>query len=90
MSTGINVSLEEAHVLLKKFKHALHDNDAVKMTTSMNDEGLIIKIKSYSESVMLFPFEKNESVIVEESSISLKDINNWTQIFQPLVIAKFK
>jgi len=88
MKTGVKVSLEEAHVLLKKFKHVIHDNEAAKMSASMNADGLIIKIKSYGESVMLFPFGHNESVIVGEDSITLKDINNWTQVFTPLIVAK--
>lgn len=84
------ISLEEAYHVLKRFKHVLHEEDAAKLSASMHEDGLVLKIKSYSESVMLFPFDKNESVIVNENSISMKDCNNWTQIFQPLVIAKLK
>lgn len=88
MKTGVNVSLKEAYTLLKKFKHVLHEDEAAKMSASMNDDGLVLKIRSYSESVMLFPFQFNESVSVGEDTIALKDINNWTQIFTPLIVAK--
>jgi hypothetical protein len=85
----ITLSLEEAYHVLKRFKYVVHEDGPANLKTSLNDDGLIVKIKSYSESVMLFPFEYNESVILSEDSITLNDGNNWKQIFKPLVLAKF-
>lgn len=82
------LSLEEVHVLLKKFKYVFHDDNPFKLSVTMNDEGLIVKLKSSFESVMMFPFDKNQEVVVNEDSILLYDRMNWKQIFSPLIPAK--
>ncbi len=82
------LSLEEVHMLLKKFKYVFHDDTPFKLSVTMNDEGLIVKLKSSFESVMMFPFDKNQEVVVNQDSILLHDRMNWKQIFSPLIPAK--
>lgn len=82
------LSLDEVYVLLKKFKYVFHDDNPFKLHVTMNDEGLIVKLNSSFESVMMFPFDKNEGVVVNDDSILLYDRMNWKQIFTPLIPAK--
>jgi hypothetical protein len=85
----LKLSLDEIQVLLSKFKYVLHDDIPFKMTTFMNEEGLVIKLKSTIESVMLFPYDKNQEVELSSNNfIILHDGMNWKQEFYPLVPGK--
>lgn len=80
------ISLLEAYRLLKKYRHVIFDGDTSRMILNLNDEGLIIKLKNKgSENVMLFPYEFNESVEVNESVITFYDRMKWRHDFEPLM-----
>lgn len=83
------LTLDETYKLLKKYKHVVFDEDTATMATSMIDEGLVLKLKNKNgNTVMLFPKENNQSVSVTETSVTLHDVNNWCQIFEPLIVAQ--
>jgi hypothetical protein len=79
------VTLQEAYRLLKSFKHCLFEDESSTLSAKMRNEGLVLKIKS---NVILFPYENNTSVVVNDDTITLTDVNNWDQMIKPLIPAQ--
>lgn len=83
------LTLDETYKLLKKYKHVVFDEETSTLATSMIDEGLVLKLKNkHGNTVMLFPKDKNEFVKITESTVTLYDVNNWCQMFEPLISAQ--
>lgn len=83
------LTLNETHVLLKKYNHVIFDEETSSLKTSMRDEGLVITLKNgNNKSVMLFPFEKNETVEITKTTVTLHDGSGWVHNFIPLMSAE--
>jgi hypothetical protein len=82
------LSLKETHTLLKKYNHVIFDEETSGLNSKLNDDGLIITLKSgNNKSVMLFPHEKNESVEITKTTVTLYDSMGWVHNFIPLMNA---
>lgn len=79
------VTLSEAYKLLRKFKHCIFEESSATLSAKMHKDGLVLKIHS---SVILFPYENNTRVMVNDDTITLTDVNNWNQIIKPLIPAQ--
>lgn len=83
------LTLKETYNLLKKYKHVIFDEETYSLKTKMNDDGLIVTVKNgNNQSVMLFPYDKNETVEITTTTVKLYDGMSWIHNFIPLMNAQ--